>query len=490
MRQPIDNAWQQQLQAFEVSPHPTDWEAIYLRLHGDKKRRTLWWIPLLLLVLSGAGIWYMMQPAGTMALAVSASTITPYPDNAAAPESPSPSSAVDALPPTTKPDDRITTEAIAGLGTAKAEQKTTMQDGPKPAKNNRQQSAAAIAVPTAAGTDKATGAQAIPPVKPSAEQATMAGVPRPAASETPLTSSPNLPAADADYEEPIATQAMVQRISMHANPLTAASFIWPFDSSLQKTTMALAVATTPSARKLRPALQLWPWLSAGITSPGEAAFLSLNKAAEINNDLNSGNPGSIRTVYSSTGLRSGANWSAGLMLHKPIGHRLQLRIGAGIMLSQWSDAGSIFRDSTLPGGSQTNRQSVGSYHFDYNHLAVQVPLLVSGRVGPLRPTGFGWTIGVVNNFTLSLREQRRAPTSFATGAINNLPFTQDNLVAPSARIWQPAAAAGVYLRHQKKSEWQLEPRAHLPLESMYQNTGSAEQLYPASFSLHMLWRLK
>jgi len=49
---------QEKMEGFRLEPSPSDWQAIYDRLHPGKKRRVIWWLLPLVAALIGGALWY------------------------------------------------------------------------------------------------------------------------------------------------------------------------------------------------------------------------------------------------------------------------------------------------------------------------------------------------------------------------------------------------------------------------------------------------
>lgn len=501
MREPIDNWWQQQLQGYTATPHPADWEAIHARLHGRRRNRLVWWIlPLLLAgAIAGTLAYKSYDSAGTMETAPNA-TYTVNGQNGHDLES---STAIktpwaNAQKPSGKPATKENAERSPANNMQPSTGKATTSSG-NPSSKRRQttiNTTKTVQPATAFMKGTASSQKTIDPTtrKTGKRQPTEL-TPRPSikkagskeivlAANTNNSFAEDLPA----YTAPVPS---AKRLSLLASTLAEKSVMIPAIKPMPSFTLTSPSSPNLATNKKIPqrSLQWWPYFNVGINAVGTNALLDLRKALVTSNDLNSGTGGSSRVVYAGNSLQAGLHAGAGMMLQKNLGKRLSLRTGLGMGYSTWQEEGNVFRDSTLPGGNLITRQPLGNFAFSYHYLSAQVPVLLSGRIGPAGPLQWGWTAGLQNNFTLSLNEKRNTNTGITTGSGNFTAQEQKDAITTKTNFWQPALQLGIYLRHEKKSAWQLEPRMTLPAAAMYKNSAGVQQVYPTTVSLQWSWRL-
>lgn len=450
----FEKAMQQQLDGFQVTPKPSDWQAVYEQLHPTKKRRPIWWwIPALLMMLALA--WYISkEPNGTAQQAktnvaqqsIQAKSV-PDQINAGGPQV--------ASSPTSAETEEIKTVS----------EKVSDQQSPSSTKSAAEHTQtsdkAPIAKDAVAKTEKAKTSRpkieksSIPTSTKSKQTPTYKNVAfvAPQSGEQATfnnTATPTFP--DDLPNELIYNLGLVQNAFANKNMIVASTLPAPIP---QKNTQDNDRPKNTASQKKQSTK--WQWgVYVGIGANRLTEPIGMMKSSADNVAAGSG---SSRVVTSST-EQNGWHYDAGFFVNRKWNRNWQFTTGLGVNVSTWASSSTSYIDSLLPAGSVFSRQLVSTVEQSNTMWMLELPLQISNRIAGKSAGTFWWTAGINNQFLLTLK----AETTTSRLQNNFASTTDEKSLTSGVNKYQPQLRAGfIYDYAGKKTHWQLVPLLNIGL---------------------------
>jgi hypothetical protein len=451
----FEKAMQQQLDGFQVTPAPSDWNAVYDRLHPQKKRRPIWWWMPALLIMVAIG-WYISKEPNGAGQAAKTNTENNGGSHISTNE-----------PATINQKRQTQTEAENG---------NDKMGKNEPAGNN--------AIIQHVGQADGKGMENISPKSSSAKgNDAVEKNGETASKKVEIIIGTNSPAANRKSEQNTDASLVMQSGLVVPQPNANAEIAhremeaFPVNhhpllqhASVNKLVPAAAILQSPIAHKptyhaagkmhveIKNAKTLnWEWgLYAGAGANRLTKPIVLSKALA---DNLSTTPGSLRRVTTTT-QQNGWHYNAGVFVSRKWNSNWQFTTGFGLNASNWKTSSATFIDSILPAGNFYSRALVSTVQKNNTLYMAELPLQISNRIAGKSVGTFWWTAGINNQFLLTLKQRTNSSTvqnNFAT-------TTDEKSLTSGVNKYQPQLRAGFMYDHAgKKSHWQLQPLLNISL---------------------------
>ncbi|HSR38424.1 MAG TPA: hypothetical protein VLL95_05875, partial [Phnomibacter sp.] len=293
----FEKSVQSMLDGLQVNPAPSDWQAVYEKLHPTKKRRIIWWWLPVLLALVVAGVWMRNEPSAN-----SRPAVVGIGNTAAKEQNPS------INPAETNTENEPAPANTASAIVADEESKQAVDD-----KSAFQQAA------------EVSAANAV-----SHENMDHASVENKKQDDLSSTAVINTDTVDPGF---LATSGYSLTESFHTKAsndfaVPVASMFSPQPDHTTELPTLAASAATPQLKKQRQ----WNWLlyaGAGINI--SASPLNMTKAAQ---DMSTGSPTNV-TLVTQSQQSGGWHASAGVLAQHALGRKWNLQIGTGFNYGTW-----------------------------------------------------------------------------------------------------------------------------------------------------------
>jgi hypothetical protein len=451
----FERAVRQKMEDFRLPPADTDWQAVHDALHPPRRRRPLfWWWPLSLVMLAGLGygIWIWRGPA-----AIAGETVALPLEN----------------PGTQHKTNGQTTDSSVIIS---KEQASTSAGNPI-----RQKTITNVL---------SSGTRDVPEL-PEAESKEAAEAP--ASPEFNTTGGDVLEEASAEMANPD-VEVVENRLALPgtlsieptAQTIPTAEGPFPASASMLAKEMLAAEMVDKSAIRLPENDARWKkglWLAVGGSHPAQSIGPGTKAATEMLSDYAGSNSGRSYT-YGQSQYEKGIHLSAGFGLERTWNKRWKFMTGLGFGLSQWQQGGEIYKDSILLNGSLFSRDLVQSFQRAYSRWVFQVPAVLSGRIGGNSVGSFWWSMGLQNQFLISLQNKSNTSPAGSNLLANTETISQNS----QARFYQPALMPGLMYEHAgRKCRWQLQPAISIALTDVYKSSANAQAVYPVEWQVQWRW---
>ncbi len=495
---------QQKMEAFQVEPAASDWQAIYDVLHPRKKRRIIWWwIPLIAAL--GAGIFWtynektalqhtamvatnadkktaeekQIVPTGSElqkkslaterdnrsdndAMAAnqagndlstqpsSGSTSTVSNHQASTPSSPN----ISQHQPSTRSNAIISKKQVStSSNTNVSELQSSTRSNSTVSNHQASIATKSIRKNTSGTTEKQAG---INPVMQSPEPAKQDPV-----QETQKTESPA-----------IVTTAQAVPEAHSENKSDAVKK----DSILMNTAAPSTKATIPVSNKTKR----WIWgayIGTGpnyVTEPLKMGARALSGAPDYSTGGNSGS-----RTYASSQEENGWHFAGGIVGEKKMGNNWLFTAGLGINSSTWKTSVERYKDSIYNGAFYSTTK-VSEESNAFRLWMAELPLQFSNRIAGKKAGSLWWTIGINNQFRLSLQQKSSVDSTSGQSLSDSRTLTS------TTRFYQPQFRLGLMYNHNGKVHWQLQPLFQYSFTGVYTPDISDK---PVLASLQLQYRL-
>ena len=476
----FEKLMQDKLNRLQLEPVPADWQAIYERLHPRKKRDFIWWWIPLFLGLAAGSIWMInkrqtpvSQKTG-IPLTSTVKTLSPE--------------TIDSL---TQIPGRDNQPGFAGTD-AKQSNKRSIKDNQVFAKHNNQVIEKHINPVITEHKSQVTAERSNQVITKHINLVTAEQ------NNQVIKNHNNQVIAKHNHGQgnkaPLEPYSKEKLTEYGPDPLNISPLVIPaepskntqeiinpaqvYDSVTVKKSSDINQVDNHAVDSVSPALQKitpehWRW--AGYVGTGPAFTngpIGNYKSAMA--DLSAANPGSSYT-YAKTSQKNGWHFTAGIMTEHNWRRNWIFSVGAGINTSNWKSGTDVYKDSIMPGTGSANAPSmaISSFENSYRIWMTEFPLQVSNRIAGKKAGSFWWTIGINNQFLLSLSRK-----TASKAAIQNPPARSDKKSLTSeARFYQPQLRLGLVYNHSGKDlHWQLQPLFQYTLPGVY-NSNNADDIH-------------
>ncbi len=219
------------------------------------------------------------------------------------------------------------------------------------------------------------------------------------------------------------------------------------------------VSETATTIPVKENIRRWQWaayLGAGPNYPSDPIALGPTALAVSAPDYSSGN---ART-YTNSSNENGWHFNAGLMAEKKLGKNWLFSTGIGVNTNTWKTTIEKYKDSIFSGSLQS-RYKLSSEQQKYQLWMAEIPLQFSNRIAGKKAGSLWWTIGLNNQFTLSLKQQIEADS------LQGSQLSDSRSLTSSARFYQPQLRLGLMYNHDGRVHWQLLPLFQYTFTGVY-----------------------
>jgi hypothetical protein len=479
---------QQKMDGFMVEPAPSDWQAIYDRLHPRNKRRIIWWwFPLIAAL--GAGFFWIYQPTTTGGLTdniTAKSVLTSDSKDVSSPDKKQ--SAGSSIPNPQKENNAVQSEsaplAITDNNRSDSENQPSDNSKTNITKNNRSVSSVFADNTTKRTTRKNTTYQSVQKenkaVVTRSSKGAMESRKQTATTAAPVKttltemkkapSDPNRNATTAPIENAAVDQNKNTTTDPDKNSLVDQNKITttgpdqtaPVDPNKNTTTGpdkdAVQTGKTSSI-PVKTKANRWQWagyIGAGPNYPSDPLSIGANALAASAPDYNSGSS----ITYTTNSRESGWHLAGGMMAEKKMGNNWKFSAGLGINSSTWTTKSEKFKDSVFSGAFSSTVKVSSEQHKNQLWMA-EIPLQFSNRISGKKAGTLWWTIGMNNQFRLRLSQNTSKDSTSRTLSSDSRTLTS------AARFYQPQFRAGLMYDHSGKMHWQLQPLFQYSMTGVY-----------------------
>ena len=228
-------------------------------------------------------------------------------------------------------------------------------------------------------------------------------------------------------------------------------------SQQRKTKKYRPAKLLPSPLKART--HRWQWagyIGAGPNYPSDPLSLGPRALASNAPDYSSG--GSI--IYTTNSRENGWHIAGGIVAEKKLGNNWLFSAGLGINSSTWTTKSEKFKDSIFSGALSSTVKISTEQHKNQLWMA-EVPLQFSNRISGKKAGSLWWTIGMNNQFRISLN-QNTTKASSSTASLSDR-----RSLNSSSRFYQPQFRAGLLYNHNGMVHWQIQPLFQYSLTGVY-----------------------
>ena len=183
---------------------------------------------------------------------------------------------------------------------------------------------------------------------------------------------------------------------------------------------------------------------------GGAGINDTRQPGNENKVTNPGNPGPNGFRQEISYINNGFHYEAGAVLQKQF-KKFEFSIGAGIQLNNWKQGYNIFKDS-IANGSVISSTEVAGKQTNYEHVAVEMPVMLGYRINGKGANSFWVNAGINNAFTVYLKELDFKTTgAYPWGQVN------DPLTSPINKYYPQLRLGLTYNHAAAKYHWQVSP---------------------------------
>ena len=486
---------QEKMERFRLEPSPSDWQAIYDRLHPGKKRRMIWWLLPLVAALIGGALWYSNTQSFISDKEINSLAVAnPKKETGKTPEPATTKTAIpidkttDSETVTTKtalPIDKSTNAEPATTKTSlpinktsdtyPANTKTTLPINkttnnkpttPLPAiRTTRKNEPTTKGVPSSTNKKNTTRSGSSPEQnKTAAKSPKETIVEQSVIAEQATAISKPL----AENNQAAKSDAGITAMSVDSNQALAQK-VNTIDSTKNSPTVNTQISTKTKPRKWN----LSVYVAAGPAFPTEPLSVFPQMMAA---DLSSSPvPGNNNQTYTNITEQNGWHFAGGIMAEKKMGKRWLFSAGLGINSSTWKTTIEKYQDSVVSGAFYS-RVKLSTETYDYQLLMAELPLQFSNKISGKNAGSLWWTIGLNNQFTINLSQK----------ATFNNPLTSSlsdkKSLNSSTRFYQPQLRLGLLYDHTKAVHWQVQPLLQYSMLPVYKN-GSSDDMQLTNLQL-------
>ncbi len=444
----------EKMDGFTIEPSPADWQAIYGRLHPNKKRRAFWWwLPLIGLLTAGS-VWLIMEnnPGITPPADVSKNKPSRQQNTDADPKA-----TVMAGSPALHQTEISANEAV--------DKKATIPTS-IPEKKKIDKKSSSASTKTRKAITKQRRAYNIHQTSVNPELIQDPAIHNSVAttgntkqqypfSEVTKNDSSGLQQYPVSAVTKNDSSSLLQQYPSAVLPKNDSSARQQDSSdSLKKSFASTAIPVKKKEMKWKFSV----YIATGTNYPIDPLEIGPKALSSNAPDYNSGASGSSNT-YKTLTDQQGWHTAAGVAVTKKLGKNWAYTTGLGISSSRWSTTIETYKDSIFNGGRFTNKLGVESRQ--QKLWTAEIPLQFSNRIAGRKLGTLWWSIGLNNQFTLSSTQSSDSIISTAMADLRSL--------HPDTRFYQPQFRLGLLYDYSGKVHWQFQPMAQYGLTSVYKN---------------------
>ena len=196
-------------------------------------------------------------------------------------------------------------------------------------------------------------------------------------------------------------------------------------------------------------------------------------------DLPSNSSSGSSITYNNLSRENGWHLAMGIATEKKLGKKWLFMAGLGINSSTWSTHSDLYRDSIFA-NQLVSSTKISSVENNYRLSMLEIPLQFSNRIAGKKTGSVWWTIGMNNQFRLNLNNQNSIDSTAGarvSGSRSLNSFT---------RFYQPQLRIGLMYNHLGKLHWELQPLFQYSLVTVFENSSTTN---PVMLNLQLQYRL-